>query len=72
MTQRGERFTIVLAGTDPDLALVDTLARLRLEAGRLGWSVRIQGACDELRGLLDLVGLCELLLEPEREAERPE
>jgi hypothetical protein len=41
--------------------LVDGLARLQLSALRLGCSVRLRGACPELRGLLDLVGLDDLL-----------
>jgi ABC-type transporter Mla MlaB component len=41
----------------PDLTAVEDLARLQLAARRLGCSVRVEGACAELRGLLDLVGL---------------
>jgi hypothetical protein len=41
---------------------VDELARLQLAAGRLGCSIRLRGACVELRELLDLVGLSDLLL----------
>jgi hypothetical protein len=46
----------------PGLEAVDELARLRLVAGRLGCSIRLRGACVELRDLLDLVGLGEVLL----------
>ena len=51
-----------LDGRPPDLELVDGLARLELAARRLGCSVRVRAPCDELRGLLELVGLSELLL----------
>jgi hypothetical protein len=51
---------LVLAGP-PDLGTVDALARLQLAARRLGCSVRVFGACDELQALLDLAGLGELL-----------
>ncbi len=46
----------------PGLEAVDELARLRLLAGRLGCSIQVRGACVELRELLDLVGLSEVLL----------
>jgi hypothetical protein len=45
----------------PGLEAVDELARLKLVAGRLGCSIRLRGACDELCELLDLVGLGEML-----------
>jgi hypothetical protein len=41
----------------PDLSAVDDLARLQLAARRLGCTLRVEDACAELRGLLDLVGL---------------
>jgi hypothetical protein len=44
-----------------DLAVVDQLARWQLAAGRLGCEIRLLGACPELAGLLDLVGLGELV-----------
>jgi hypothetical protein len=44
-----------------DLAVVDQLARWQLAAGRLGCAIRLLGACPELAGLLDLVGLGELV-----------
>lgn len=48
-------------GRAADLALVDALARLQLEASRLGWAIRLQGPCADLRALLDLVGLAGLV-----------
>lgn len=45
----------------PDLALVDSLARLQLAARRLGCSIQVHDACPELAGLLDLAGLAEVL-----------
>ncbi len=56
----------------PDLAMVETLARLQLAASRLGLSVHLQHASQELCELLDFVGLGELLLEARGKAERGE
>jgi hypothetical protein len=50
-----------LAGRRPDLALVDALARLQLEAKRHGRSVRVRNPCPALWDLLDLVGLTDLI-----------
>jgi len=61
VTGRGELIVGRITGRRPDLALVDGLARLQLSALRIGCSVRLRGACPELRGLLDLVGLDDLL-----------
>ncbi len=65
--------------TDPDLATVDALARLQLAARRLGRSIRLRHASRELRELLSLAGLsdvlpcgAELLVETERQAEERE
>src|SRR5215207_7374866 len=44
-----------------DLALVDALARLQLAARRFGCSIRLRGAEDDVLGLIDLVGLKEVL-----------
>lgn len=44
-----------------DLGLVDALARLQLEARRRGWTVRVRDGTGALRGLLELVGLAEVL-----------
>ncbi|MFJ9032248.1 STAS domain-containing protein [Streptomyces sp. NPDC102274] len=41
----------------PNLAAVEVLARLQLDARRLGCRLRLRGADRELRLLLDLVGL---------------
>ena len=51
-----------------DLSVVDELARLQLAARRLGCSIRVSDACDELRGLLELVGL-DVVLEVVGETE---
>jgi hypothetical protein len=51
-----------LAGSeDPDLAVVDELARLQLAARRAGCTVRLRDAGPALIGLLDLVGLSRTL-----------
>jgi ABC-type transporter Mla MlaB component len=61
---------------DPDAATVDALARLQLTARRLGCQVRLRDARGELRELLTLVGLGEVVplwaplrLEPGGQAE---
>jgi hypothetical protein len=53
----------------PDLVLIDALARLQLFACRMGCSIELRDVCDELRDLVALVGLDELLLEPRRQPE---
>jgi hypothetical protein len=45
----------------PDIDVVDGLGRLQLAARRLGCVVRLRDACPELRELLDLCGLREVL-----------
>jgi hypothetical protein len=45
----------------PDLLLVDELARLALAARRIGCQIGLRGASPELLGLLDLVGLAEVV-----------
>lgn len=47
----------VSALTEPDLAAVEALARLRLAAGRGGHRVVLRGASARLRELLALTGL---------------
>ena len=47
--------------TSPDLALVESLARAQLRARRRGERVRLRNVSDELRGLLQLVGLDDVL-----------
>ena len=54
----------------PDLALVESLARVQLRAHRRGERVRLRNVSDDLRGLLELVGLTDVLaVEAEREPE---
>ena len=54
----------------PDLALVESLARMQLRARRRGERVRLRNVPDDLRGLLELVGLTEVLaVEAQREPE---
>ena len=47
--------------TDPGVSAVEALARVQLTAHRIGLEVRLRGAARELRELLDLVGLCDVL-----------
>ena len=54
----------------PDLALVESLARVQLRARRRGERVRLTNVSEELRGLLELVGLADVLaVEARREPE---
>ena len=53
---------VVATGLRADLAVVDCLARLQLAACRAGCELRLLDADPELRQLLDLVGLAEVLL----------
>jgi hypothetical protein len=46
---------------DPDLWVVDALARLQLAARQVGGSIRLRNPCERLRALLDFVGLSEVL-----------
>jgi hypothetical protein len=49
----------------PDVAAIDTLARLQLTARRLGLEVRLRHASSELQDLLAFAGLRDVLgLEP--------
>jgi hypothetical protein len=52
----------VTTGSGCDLAVVDALARLQLAARRWGCSIRLRGAEDEVLGLVDLLGLKEVLI----------
>lgn len=45
---------------DPDLWVVDALARLQLAARQVGGSIRLRNPSDRLRALLDIVGLAEV------------
>lgn len=49
-----------------DLAVVDLLARAALLVGRNGGRLAVRGASAQLRGLLNLAGLAELIVEEER------
>lgn len=51
-----------------DLGTVDTLARLRLAGKRLGFEVRLTPT-EELLELLELVGLVDVLWQPEEREE---
>ena len=53
----------VLSGCGcPTLATVDALARLHLDARRLGWQLAVNDASAALVELLDLAGLRDLLV----------
>ncbi|MDP1805985.1 MAG: STAS domain-containing protein [Acidimicrobiales bacterium] len=48
-----------------DLGAVNTLARLQLEARRKGCTVWLRHACPDLLELLELVGLLQVIRQPE-------
>jgi ABC-type transporter Mla MlaB component len=48
-------------GVEPDAVAVDALARLQLAACRRGCRVRLRGASAELRELVELMGLSDVL-----------
>ena len=53
-----------LAGSArPDLAVIDALARLALTARRLGGAIGLRDAGPELLGLIQFVGLDDLIAE---------
>jgi hypothetical protein len=57
----------------PYAGAVDGLARLQLNARRLGQEIRLSNASSELRELLEFVGLCEVLgVEPGGQAKERE
>ncbi|MER5301661.1 MULTISPECIES: STAS domain-containing protein [Streptomyces] len=60
------------AVTTADLATVEAVARLRLAARRSGTGLRLRGPAPALWALLRLVGLAELCVEVERDAEERE
>ena len=63
----------VRAISEPDVGTVDALARLQLTVQRLGGSIEFRGASRDLRELVELAGLREvLLLEPVGETEERE
>ncbi|HEV2057808.1 MAG TPA: STAS domain-containing protein [Solirubrobacteraceae bacterium] len=53
---------------EADLAAVELLARLRLEARRLGCGLRLRGASRELEQMVAFCGLCDVLPVEEEEA----
>jgi hypothetical protein len=66
------RSTIVcdVGSLPPDVAAIDTLARLQLSARRIGLEVTLRHASIELQDLLAFAGLREVLgLEPGRQPE---
>jgi ABC-type transporter Mla MlaB component len=50
-----------VSSVPPDAVTVDALARLQLAARRRGCQVRLRGACEELRRLVEFMGLADVL-----------
>lgn len=59
----------VAAVSRADLVTVEALARLRLTAGRLGWTLTVRGAGPRLRELLAWLALADALPQVAGEAE---
>jgi hypothetical protein len=80
LLQGGTRLIICdVGGLAPDAATIDALARAQLTARRLGGRIRLRNACVELRELVALAGLSDILpvgaplrLEPRGKAEEGE
>jgi ABC-type transporter Mla MlaB component len=47
--------------TEPDVTVIDALARMQLTARRLGRSIHLRHACPQVQELLRLAGLAEVL-----------
>ncbi len=47
--------------THPDAVAIEALARLQLTASRLGRRIEVRGACEQLRLLLNLAGLRDVI-----------
>jgi ABC-type transporter Mla MlaB component len=52
-----------VSGVGAGAVTVDALARLQLAARRYGITVRMRGACDDLRSLVGFMGLTDVLTE---------
>jgi ABC-type transporter Mla MlaB component len=67
LLEKSAATTIVcdLKGAKPDAVTVDALARLHLAARRHGCQVKLRGISTELRELLELFGLADVLVERE-------
>jgi ABC-type transporter Mla MlaB component len=60
-TERPEVVRCDVTGIEPDAVCVDALARLKLATRRAGCRVEFEGASPRLRGLVDFMGLAEVL-----------
>ena|SRR4051812_8862457 len=60
----GARLTVDVSEVSPNAVAVDALARLELAARRHGWRIVLRGACPELTGLIELMGLSEAFVSP--------
>jgi hypothetical protein len=62
LTRGDETFTVArMVAPQCDVRLVHVLLRMRLEARRQGWAMRVDGAPEDLRDLFAFLGLGELL-----------
>ncbi len=55
-----------------DLRAVDELCRLVVVAQRLGCRVRLEGVSPQLHGLLDLAGVGDVVVDPDRNPQEPD
>jgi ABC-type transporter Mla MlaB component len=65
--QRCEVLLCEVAEISPDAVALDALARLALAARRQGCAVRVRGACEQMRMLVALAGLGEVIRVEEAE-----
>jgi len=57
----------------PDFGMIDALCRMQLAARRLDCTLRVHDPCPELRALIELAGLADVLLgETDGKSELPE
>lgn len=58
---------------EPDISTIGALCRMQLAARRLGCTLRVHDPCPELRTLIELAGLADVLLgETGRQPKLPE
>jgi len=72
---RAQKIVVVIdaaALVDPDLATIDALARWQLHLQRVGATLRTCNEPDELRALLELAGLGDVVALPVEVSGQPE
>ena len=65
LSEAGDVVRCDVAAVEPDAVVVDALARLQLAATRRGCAIRLRNASPALLELVELMGLSNVLCEPE-------